>query len=481
MAEREWSNVEKQTRSQLEELFVGPPGDLTDDVAAYNALHRLYQLRDFVAKHRAGEFFPRAEGLLDGLDPEPSLSAWETGLIQTHGEAGRSFVAEIASKYGVEIPGATIRAPHRQSTFEKERPRAGRGFDRCGETDPTLLDLQDRILASPDDDALYLVYADRLQELGRLHGELISVAMRGSAEQCDAFIAEHGVELLGPLAEAMSSATLTWKRGFIVGARLADRDGYLDAMQALLERPIAELLEHLALGVNDSDVDWEREIELLADTGPHEALRSLHVGDFEFPDEHELSWATVGELGRVWSACPNLEELTVQGSEIELGTISAPALRRLTIRTTGLQAEVVHAIANAQWPALVELELWLGYVDYGEGIDHETLEPILRAERMPKLKVLKIKNAELVDELVDALGRSSVLKQLEVVDLSMGTMSDQGGASVLSHLDAWSHLRSLNLHANAIGDRVAAQLARNAFIEIGTQKPEDHRYISVSE
>jgi len=480
-AKREWSNVEKQTRAQLEELLVPPPGDLTDDTAAYNALHRLYQLRDFVTKHREGVFFPRAVGLLDGLDPEPSLEQWKQGLIAMHGDAGRSFVAEIAAKYGETIAGATIRAPHRQGTFVEERPRTGRGFDRCGETDPKLLDLQERILQDRDDESSYLVYADRLQELGRSHGELISLATRGTQQQFDAFVTEHGEELLGALAEASSAAALTWNRGFITRARLSDRDGYLDAMQSLLERPVGELLDHLALGVNDDDVDWEREIELLAHTGPHVALRSVHVGDFDFPDELELSWATVGDLEAVWAACPNLEQLTVAGADIELGTITGPKLRRLTIRTTGLQADVLHSICAAQLPELVELELWLGYVDHGEGVDEETLAPLLRGESVPALRVLKLQNAEIADRLIEAIARSSILPQLEVVDLSMGTMSETGAAIVLDNLGAWSHLQLLNLDANAIGPSMAARLATHAFVEIGTQKPEDERYISVSE
>ena len=481
MAEREWSNVEKQTRTQLEQLFAPAPEDFSDDTAAYNALHSLYQLRGFVLKHQAGEFFPNAKGLLDGLDPEPRLTAWKEGLIATHGDAGRSFVAEIATQYGEEIPGATIRASHRQATFEQERPPAGRGFDRCGETDETLLDLQERILADPDDDGAYLVYADRLQELGRPFGELISISMRGTEQQREAFLEQYGAELLGPLAQAGESATLTWKRGFIVGARFVDRDGYLDAMQSLLEKPVGELLGHLALGINEFDVNWEQEIELLVNTGPHVALRSLHIGDYEFPDETEISWATVGDVEDVWAACPNLEELTLQGAEIELGKIDAPNLRRLTIRSGGLPVEAVRSIAATSWPSLVELEIWPGDEAYDGTVDLESLEPILRGENLPALKILKIMNADMTDEVVEVLGKSPLLKRLEVVDLSLGTMSADGGAMLLANLDAWSHLRVLNLEDNAIGQNVAEDLDQHAFVEIGTQKDEDDRYVSVSE
>src|SRR5947207_2818215 len=82
-----------------------------------------------------------------------------------------------------------------------------------------------------------------------------------------------------------------------------------------------------------------------------------------------------------------LEHLTVRGGEqLSVGSPRHGALRELIVQAGGLRPDVIHEIANAEFPNLEHLELWLGEPNYGGDATVEDLAPLLKGDKFPKLK-----------------------------------------------------------------------------------------------
>ena len=58
-------------------------------------------------------------------------------------------------------------------------------------------------------------------------------------------------------------------------------------------------------------------------------------------------------------------------------------------------------------------------------------------------RVLQTSAAELAENLVDALATSKVLKQLETLEISMGTLSAAGARVFTEHAAAFKHLKQV--------------------------------------
>jgi len=80
------------------------------------------------------------------------------------------------------------------------------------------------------------------------------------------------------------------------------------------------------------------------------------VGDFDDPDEMEMSWTTL-DAPPPYAAFPNLERLVLQAGAFQLGQIALPRLRQFEIRTGGLTRENLQAVLQADWSRLERLVL----------------------------------------------------------------------------------------------------------------------------
>lgn len=218
------------------------------------------------------------------------------------------------------------------------------------------------------------------------------------------------------------------------------------------------------------------------------ALRAIFIGDM-ISEDCEISWIRQSDISPLYSAFPNLEWLQVRGGEgLEIGDINLPKLRGMVIETGGLGKNVLKALEGANLPELEHLELWLGTDEYGWDGTVEDLEPLLGESRFPKLRYLGLRNFFEVDILAPRLAESPVARTVEVLDLSLGNLSDEGGKALLK-LPTDARLKRLDLHHHYLSDDLMAQLARLPF-EVNVEERqeaddwgdgEEHRYIAVSE
>jgi hypothetical protein len=148
---------------------------------------------------------------------------------------------------------------------------------------------------------------------------------------------------------------------------------------------------------------------------------------------------------------------------------------------------VVRAVGDCDLPALTHLELWLGTDNYGGDATVEDLRPILAGTRFPRLTTLGLRDAEIADQVAAALASAPVVARLEVLDLSLGLLSDTGASALLAG-QPLTHLRHLDLHHHFISqpvqDRLAAEV-REAGVKLSlfdAGDPDgDDRYIAVAE
>lgn len=382
----------------------------------------------------------------------------------------------------------------------------GDDAEAAGATNP---ELEAAIYEDPDAADPYLVYGDWLQAQGDPRGELIVVQhallakpefrkfqelSRKEAE----LLEKHREHLLGEtLAEFQSENAdllkLGWQLGFIKSARIANNyeaEAELDEiLRALLQHPSAKFLQELTLGfwVPDGENEYSNAIEVLASLKKPQTLRSLFIGDFEYPDETEMSWSHLGDAGKLWKLYPRLQKVTLQSGNMTLGKIDLPACREFEVRTGGLDAGCIKSICEANWPNLEKLHVWFGDDNYGAEGTIESIQSILDGKGLGKLKHLGLMNALFTDDIAKALPNSKILKQLETLDLSMGCLTDDGVAAILANKEAFKHLKSLNVEDNAVADE--EQLGKLegicASVRFGDQSAdrveEDYRYTSVGE
>lgn len=270
----------------------------------------------------------------------------------------------------------------------------------------------------------------------------------------------------------------------------AGADAEKDLLVRFLAEPGVEAVTALIFGM------WEEPYEvdssgivagLVAGRDRLANLRSLFIGEM-LMEENEVSWIKQSDMSPIWAAYPELELFQVRGNDgLSLGGIWHERLKSLIIQSGGLSKTVVQQVAHAELPELEHLELWLGEENYGGDATVEDLEPILKGERFPKLKYLGLRDSEKADEIAEAVADAPILDRIEVLDLSMGNLSDAGAAK-LTASSRIRRLRRLDIHHHFVSDEALRRL-RDLGIEMDASdskeeedfRGETYRYIAVSE
>jgi hypothetical protein len=267
-------------------------------------------------------------------------------------------------------------------------------------------------------------------------------------------------ELFDAFLRTVDTTAIT---SYIVGNWVTNED---------MERPAADMFAPLVAA---------------ADRFPN--LRHLFLGDIT-ADQHEISWIKQSDLTPLLRAFPNLRTFGVRGSE-NLGweQRAYPELRELTFQSGGLPPEVVRAVAGSEFPELTDLELYLGTEGYFGGSEVADLAAILEGANLPKLRYLGLRDAENSDEIAAAVAYAPIVARLEVLDLSLGSLGDEGAAALLAG-QPLTHLKKLDLHHHFISEQMQERL-REALpgvdVDLSEQQEpdewdgEEQRFIAVAE
>ncbi len=227
-------------------------------------------------------------------------------------------------------------------------------------------ELEAAIAANLDDAEAWSVYADWLQQKGDKRGEYISLSLSGAPEaDREALLkanakAWHGAALHKHLEDEDLGECLDvdWHHGFIrrvkVGTDWDAEANVVELLGAVLRSPAARFLETVEVGLADAEGenDYGQVIVALGRVGKLSALKRLHIGAYEYPDETEISWTTVGNISKLYPVLPNLRALQLTGGEIGLGKVALPKLESLFLETGGLPKSAAASVAKASLPEL---------------------------------------------------------------------------------------------------------------------------------
>lgn len=186
-------------------------------------------------------------------------------------------------------------------------------------------------------------------------------------------------------------------------------------------------------------------------------LRHLFLADIE-SQQFEISWIKHSDLTPLLRAFPNLHTFGVRGSEnLAWEQRAYPELRELTFQSGGLPPAVVRAVAASEFPELTDLELYLGDAEYFGGSEPTDLAGILEGTTFPKLRYLGLRDAENADDIAAAVAHAPIVSRLEVLDLSLGTLGDEGAAALLAG-QPLTYLKKLDLHHHFISEPMQERL-----------------------
>ncbi|QDV15972.1 hypothetical protein Pan153_05910 [Gimesia panareensis] len=266
---------------------------------------------------------------------------------------------------------------------------------------------------------------------------------------------------------------------------------FSDLLEKYLSDPKVGEVTALVIGCWDGAYEGEGVVsvvdQLLDASDLLTGLRHLFLGDITY-DESEISWIGQTDVSPLLRSFPQLEELRIRGSNnLSLGRVNHDHLKTLILESGGLGADVVQEVTAAVLPELEHLELWLGTDDYGGDVTIADVEPLLTGVLFPKLKYLGLRNSIFADEIAKAIAAAPILNQVDVVDLSLGTLSDEGAQALLD-CNRLNELKKLDLHYHYLTDEMCKKLSTlDLEVDLDDQQEPDeydgemNRYCAVSE
>src|SRR5262245_60960680 len=203
----------------------------------------------------------------------------------------------------------------------------------------------------------------------------------------------------------------------------------------------------------------------------------------------QISWHHTGSLAKLWKGVPNLKTLEMETGEFDVGKMVAPALERAIFITGGMDKACGKNIATAQMPKIKHLEIYYGDDNYGGNCSVKEVKPLLERTDLKHLEYLGLKNAMFSDDIARALHGAKVLKTVKTLDLSLGTMTDEGAKALVAAKDSLAHLDVLDLTRNFLS-KDGVKLVKNLAKKVITDRQEEaddwgegelHYFVSISE
>ncbi|HEX4456169.1 MAG TPA: WGR domain-containing protein [Kofleriaceae bacterium] len=395
---------------------------------------------------------------------------------------------------------------------DKPAPKKSGG---AGTRDARNPQLEKAIAANPTDRDAYAVFADWLQEQGDPRGELIALQLGYKDKQAKTLIDKDADYFLGPLVgeqktrdglannsvshlrtsaqekewQKTGEQAFLWRNGFIYRVRIS-HDSYNDSewkgscakvLEQVLDHPSGRYVVELSFMSNGDPNEGNLQdiIDVLAHKAPA-TTRKITFGD----NIDQISWHHTGDLDKLWKAVPGLKILEIESGEFDVGKMVAPNLERGIFITGGLSKACGKNLATAAMPKIKHLELYYGTDEYGGDCSIAEVIPLLGRGDLPKLEYLGLKNSTFANDIAAAVAGSKLVKQLKVLDLSLGTMTDEGAHALAAGKSSLAHLECLDLTRNYLtkdGIKAVKGICAKVVTEKQEEADDDDRYVSITE
>ncbi|MCE9547807.1 MAG: STM4015 family protein [Planctomycetia bacterium] len=250
-------------------------------------------------------------------------------------------------------------------------------------------------------------------------------------------------------------------------------------LEPLLAHPEASQLQALVIGAwpeTGVGSDSSETVSALAGLAPRlPKLRALFLGDIVV-EESEVSWITQSNVSPLLSAYPQLDTFQVRGgNNLSFSSISHPNLRQLTIESGGLSRVTIREVFLNDFPNLEHLELMLGEEHYGFDGGVADLQPVLSGSLYSRLRYLGLRNSHIADDIAAIVVNSPIVRRIEVLDLSLGNMTEQGARSLMM-LPTDGRLKRLDISHHYVPEEVVDALRAKLPFEViaeDRQEPDD--------
>jgi hypothetical protein len=269
-----------------------------------------------------------------------------------------------------------------------------------------------------------------------------------------------------------------------------DKISWHEKFEQLLHQPNSHELTALVVGAwgDDTEADSSAVVTaIIAAKDRLPKLTAIFLGDI-ISEENEVSWIHQSDLSPIFTTFPQLTHFGVRGSDgLSFGRLEHTNLLQLVVQSGGLDVAVVHDILASDLPALEHLEIYLGSENYGANTDVTDLAPLLRGDLFPKLHYLGLRDSDQIDAIAPALANAPILARLQVLDISLGTLSDEGVRALMTS-PYLEKLEKLDIHHHFITPAVLAELKtllRTLKVKIDAsdaQDPDDEwRFVAIGE
>ncbi|MEV0328691.1 STM4015 family protein [Micromonospora echinospora] len=270
----------------------------------------------------------------------------------------------------------------------------------------------------------------------------------------------------------------------------AEPEEFADLVATFRATVPAEAVHAVVVGEWGTAYERALPVEVLVDAAAEwTRLRAVFLADL-VSEQCEISWLTLADITPLLTAYPALETLWVRGgNELTLSPVRHDGLRELRFESGGLPGPLVQAVGESQLPALERLVFWLGRTDYGASTGPEELAPVLAGAGLPALRHLGLCNSEIANVVARTVADAPIVARLEVLDLSMGVLTDDGLDALLAG-QSLTHLRRLDLTHHFLSDeaqrRVAAALPGvdvdlSDALEVEVYNGREYRFTAVGE
>jgi hypothetical protein len=232
-------------------------------------------------------------------------------------------------------------------------------------------------------------------------------------------------------------------------------------------------------------------------------LKAIFIGDIEDSECMISCLPCYGEISSILESYNRLEFLHIRcnqsrnsraGEKLSEGFKFCQPLRHdrlkvLRIESSGLNRQTLIDISQLTLPKLEYLELWTGSPEYGGNSSVTDLIPLINSEKLTKLKYLGFRNCNYTDDIAFLLSKPPILENLIELDLSMGTLGDEGLFELLNS-PGIEYLVTLNVSHNFITmdfiDNMLPTLNFNCKLILDRQEccdfiPQSERYCGVRE
>lgn len=304
--------------------------------------------------------------------------------------------------------------------------------------DQTNLELEAQCRASPDDAAVWQVYADWLIERGSALGEVAALALGGDYKAAVHAAVDHFEALdTSPAAHIVIELRHGFVRGVTIESRASAR--FAQAVAGVIASPACRFLERVTLRSDDSEpAPWQAAIAALASG----RIAELDIGlEIDRDDEYI-------EFGSFDFRALPLASLRIGGGRGANARL--PALHTYLRDTRCFDRRELVALCESPHPALVHLEVSTGIARSGSDVVAEDFDRLLEGSAFPALRHLGIRDTDVTADLIPRLAASKLLPRLESLDLQAGNCGDV--RALVRHARAFRHLAAIDLSENRIDD-----------------------------